>query len=70
MKNWTLPIAMLMGIVLYFVYVNIPFLEPTKPKDIRTGKSSRIISPEPLLRKGIKQGCPDFGHPCPIIGHS
>ena len=31
MKNWTLPIAMLMGIVLYFVYVNIPFLEPTKP---------------------------------------
>lgn len=30
MKNWTLPIAMLMGIVLYFVYVNIPFLEPTK----------------------------------------
>ena len=24
MKNWTLPIAMLMGIVLYFVYVNIP----------------------------------------------
>ena len=31
MKNWTLPIAMLMGIVLYFVYVNIPFLESTKP---------------------------------------
>ena len=31
MKNWTLPIAILMGIVRYFVYVNIPFLEPTKP---------------------------------------
>ena len=30
-KNWTLPIAMLMGVVLYFVYVNIPFLAPTKP---------------------------------------
>ncbi len=30
-KNWTLPIAMALGVVLYFVYVNIPFLEPTKP---------------------------------------
>ena len=30
-KNWTLPIAMLMGVILYFVYVNIPFLAPTKP---------------------------------------
>lgn len=30
-KNWTLPIAMILGVVLYFVYVNIPFLEPTKP---------------------------------------
>lgn len=30
-KNWTLPIAMAMGVILYFVYVNIPFLEPTKP---------------------------------------
>ena len=29
-KNWTLPIAMAMGVILYFVYVNIPFLEPTK----------------------------------------
>lgn len=30
-KNWTLPIAMILGVVLYFVYINIPFLEPTKP---------------------------------------
>lgn len=30
-KNWTLPIAMAMGVILYFVYVNIPFLAPTKP---------------------------------------
>ena len=31
MKDWTLPISMLMGVILYFVYVNIPFLAPTKP---------------------------------------
>ena len=31
-KNWTLPIAMALGVILYFVYVNIPFLEPTKPR--------------------------------------
>ena len=31
MKNWTLPIAMLSGVVGYFVYVNIPFLAPTRP---------------------------------------
>ena len=30
-KNWTLPLSMLLGVVLYFVYVNIPFLAPTKP---------------------------------------
>lgn len=30
-KDWTLPISMLMGVILYFVYVNIPFLAPTKP---------------------------------------
>lgn len=30
-KNWTLPIAMAMGVILYFVYVSIPFLAPTKP---------------------------------------
>lgn len=30
-RNWTLPIAMALGVVLYFVYVNIPFLQPTKP---------------------------------------
>ena len=34
-KNWTLPIAMLMGVILYFVYVNIPFLAPTKPYVLR-----------------------------------
>ena len=30
-KNWTLPIAMLSGVAGYFIYVNIPFLEPTRP---------------------------------------
>lgn len=30
-KNWTLPISMLTGIAAYFLYVNIPFLEPTRP---------------------------------------
>lgn len=30
-KNWTLPLSMLTGAITYFVYVNIPFLEPTKP---------------------------------------
>ena len=30
-KDWTLPISMIMGVVLYFVYVNIPCLAPTKP---------------------------------------
>ena len=30
-KNWILPISMLSGIVGYFVYVNIPFLAPTRP---------------------------------------
>lgn len=34
-KNWALPIAMGMGVVLYFVYVNIPCLEPTKPFVLR-----------------------------------
>lgn len=34
-KNWALPIAMSMGVILYFVYVNIPFLEPTKPFVLR-----------------------------------
>lgn len=28
-KNWALPISMLMGVVLYFVYTNLPFLEGT-----------------------------------------
>ncbi len=28
-KNWTLPISIVIGIVAYFVYVNIPFLDPT-----------------------------------------
>lgn len=30
-RNWTLPIAMCIGAISYFVYVNIPFLAPTKP---------------------------------------
>lgn len=30
-KNWTLPIAMLAGILGYFVFVSIPMLAPTKP---------------------------------------
>lgn len=30
-KNWTLPIAMASGVLLYVVYVNIPALAPTKP---------------------------------------
>ena len=30
-KNWTLPLSMLTGAIAYFVYVNIPFLAPTKP---------------------------------------
>jgi BASS family bile acid:Na+ symporter len=31
LKNWTLPISMLSGIIGYFIYVNIPFLAFTKP---------------------------------------
>jgi len=30
-KNWTLPLSMLTGVIGYFIYVNIPFLAPTKP---------------------------------------
>lgn len=30
-KNWTLPISMITGVVGYFIYVNIPFLKPTRP---------------------------------------
>jgi len=30
-KNWTLPISMLVGAISYFIYVNIPCLAPTKP---------------------------------------
>ena len=28
-KNWALPISMAMGVVLYFIYTNLPFLEGT-----------------------------------------
>ena len=28
-KNWALPISMVMGVVLYFVYTNVPFLRGT-----------------------------------------
>ncbi len=30
-KNWTLPISMIIGVLGYFIYTNIPFLAPTKP---------------------------------------
>ena len=31
LKNWTLPIAMLTGVLGYFIFANFTFLEPTKP---------------------------------------
>ena len=31
LKNWTLPLAMLAGVIGYFVFANFTFLEPTKP---------------------------------------
>lgn len=31
LKNWTLPVAMLVGALCYLAFANIPFLEPTKP---------------------------------------
>lgn len=31
MKNWTLPLAMLAGVIGYFVFANFTFLEPAKP---------------------------------------
>lgn len=34
-RNWTLPIAMGMGVLIYFVYVNIPWLAPAKPYVLR-----------------------------------
>lgn len=30
-KNWTLPISMITGVLAYFIYVNIPFFAPTRP---------------------------------------
>lgn len=30
-KNWALPISMLLGVVVYFIYTNLPFLEGTAP---------------------------------------
>ena len=30
-KNWTLPLAMLAGVIGYFLYVNLPFMAPTRP---------------------------------------
>ncbi|MDP4240519.1 MAG: transporter [Bacteroidota bacterium] len=41
-KNWTLPISMLAGAMGYFVYVNLPFLAPTRPFVI---ESVGIIQP-------------------------
>lgn len=31
LKNWTLPVAMLVGALCYLAFAGIPFLEPTKP---------------------------------------
>ena len=31
LKNWTLPVAMLVGALGYFIFANFAFLEPTKP---------------------------------------
>lgn len=31
LKTWTLPVAMMAGAIGYFVYVNLPFLAPTRP---------------------------------------
>ena len=31
LKNWILPLSMMAGVAAYFMYVNIPFLAPTKP---------------------------------------
>jgi len=30
-KNWTLPISMITGVVAYFIYVNVPLFAPTRP---------------------------------------
>ncbi|MFA4045591.1 transporter [Prevotella sp. PCHR] len=30
-KNWTLPLAMIAGVVSYFAYVRLPFFAPTRP---------------------------------------
>ncbi len=30
-KNWTLPISMITGVLAYFIYVNVPFFAPTRP---------------------------------------
>jgi len=30
-KNWTLPISMLTGVLAYFIYVNVPLFAPTRP---------------------------------------
>ena len=31
LKNWTLPVAMLTGVLGYLMFANFTFLEPTKP---------------------------------------
>jgi len=30
-KNWTLPISMVSGVLAYFIYVNVPLFAPTRP---------------------------------------
>jgi bile acid:Na+ symporter, BASS family len=41
-KDWTLPISMLTGAISYLIYVNIPFLAPTKPFVV---KLTSIVQP-------------------------
>lgn len=31
LKTWTLPVSMIVGAASYFIYVNLPFLAPTRP---------------------------------------
>lgn len=46
-KNWTLPIAMLSGVVLYFVYVNVPWFLTTREV---VGQLVDVIQPVLILQ--------------------
>lgn len=43
-KNWTLPIAMILGVVLYFVYANLPL-----PVELRNFTAQTVAVLQPLL---------------------